>query len=95
MNGDGIIDTPTAKSALEMLEIDELGLDPADRNMLSLMLDKYGDKPVGLNTIAALTGDEASTIEDYYEPFLMRLGMIQRTPKGRIATDVARKHLKK
>jgi Holliday junction DNA helicase RuvB len=78
-----------------MLEIDELGLDPADRNMLSLMLDKYGDKPVGLNTIAALTGDEASTIEDYYEPFLMRLGMIQRTPKGRIATDVARKHLNK
>jgi Holliday junction DNA helicase RuvB len=59
------------------------------------MLDKYGDKPVGLNTIAALTGDEASTIEDYYEPFLMRLGMIQRTPKGRIATDIARKHLNK
>lgn len=95
VNGDGIIDTPIAKSALEMLEIDELGLDPADRNMLSLMLDKYGDRPVGLNTIAALTGDEPSTIEDYYEPFLMRLGMIQRTPKGRIATEIARKHLNK
>ena len=95
VNGDGIIDVPTANSALKMLEIDELGLDPADRNMLTLMLDKYGDKPVGLNTIAALTGDEASTIEDYYEPFLMRLGMIQRTPKGRIATDIARKHLHK
>ncbi|MCQ2571086.1 MAG: Holliday junction branch migration DNA helicase RuvB [Candidatus Saccharibacteria bacterium] len=95
VNGDGIIDAPIAKSALEMLEIDELGLDPADRNMLTLMLDKYGDKPVGLNTIAALTGDEPSTIEDYYEPYLMRLGMIQRTPKGRIATEVARKHLEK
>ena len=95
VNGDGIIDVPTTKSALDMLEIDELGLDPADRNMLNLMIDKYGDKPVGLNTIAALTGDEASTIEDYYEPFLMQLGMIQRTPKGRVVTDVARKHLHK
>lgn len=95
VNGDGIIDTATATSALKMLEIDELGLDPADRNMLQLMIDKYGDKPVGLNTIAALTGDEASTIADYYEPFLMQLGMIQRTPKGRIATEIARKHLEK
>jgi Holliday junction DNA helicase RuvB len=95
VNGNGVIDVPITESALKMLEIDELGLDPADRNMLSLMLDKYGDRPVGLSTIAALTGDEASTIEDYYEPFLMRLGMIQRTPKGRIATEAARKHLKK
>ena len=69
VNGDGIIDVPTAEGALKMLEIDELGLDPADRNMLTLMYEKYGDKPVGLNTIAALTGDEASTIEDYLEPF--------------------------
>jgi Holliday junction DNA helicase RuvB len=61
--------------------------------MLTLMIDKYGDRPVGLNTIAALTGDEASTIEDYYEPFLMQLGMIQRTPKGRIVTEAAKKHL--
>jgi len=93
VNGDGVIDMPTAQSALKMLEIDELGLDPADRNMLTLMVQKYGDKPVGLNTIAALTGDEASTIENYYEPFLMQLGMIQRTPKGRVVTDVARQHL--
>ncbi len=93
VNGDGIIDVKITKSALEMLEIDDLGLDPADRNMLTLMIEKYGDKPVGLNTIAALTGDEASTIEDYYEPFLMQLGMIQRTPRGRIATDLAKKHL--
>jgi Holliday junction DNA helicase RuvB len=93
VNGDGIIDVPITNAALKMLEIDELGLDPADRNMLTLMIDKYGDRPVGLNTIAALTGDEASTIEDYYEPFLMQLGMIQRTPKGRIVTEAAKKHL--
>ena len=95
VNGDGIIDTEITKSALDLLEIDELGLDPADRNMLSLMIDRYGDKPVGLNTIAALTGDEPSTIEDYYEPYLMQLGMIQRTPKGRVVTDAAKKHLHK
>ncbi len=61
--------------------------------MLTLMIEKYGDKPVGLNTIAALTGDEPSTIENYYEPFLMQLGMIQRTPKGRMVTNIAREHL--
>ena len=61
--------------------------------MLTLMIDKYGDRPVGLNTISALTGDEASTIENYYEPFLMRLGMIMRTPRGRVVTDLAKKHL--
>ena len=95
VNGDGIIDEQITESALKLLEIDELGLDPADRNMLSLMIDRYGDRPVGLNTIAALTGDEASTIEDYYEPYLMQLGMIQRTPKGRVVTDAAKKHLHK
>ena len=93
VNGDGIIDVPEAEAALKMLEIDELGLDPADRNMLTLMYEKYGNKPVGLNTIAALTGDEASTIEDYLEPFLVQLGMIQRTPRGRVVTDIAKKHL--
>ena len=92
-NGDGIIDVPVAKKALDMLEIDELGLDPADRNMLTLMYQKYGDKPVGLSTIAALTGDETSTIEDYLEPFLVQMGMIQRTPRGRIVTENAKKHL--
>ena len=95
VNGDGIIDVPTTESALKLLEIDELGLDPADRNMLSLIIEKYGNKPVGLNTIAALTGDEASTIEDYYEPYLMQLGMIQRTPKGRVVTELGRKHIGK
>ena len=61
--------------------------------MLTLIYEKYGDRPVGLNTIAALTGDEQSTIEDYYEPFLMQLGMLQRTPRGRVVTEIAKKHL--
>ena len=93
VNGDGIVDRPTAIKALELMEIDQLGLDPADRNMLKLMYDNYGDRPVGLTTIAALTGDEATTIEDFYEPYLLQLGLIARTPKGRLVTDKGRKHL--
>ena len=93
VNGDGIIDVPVTERALAMLEIDELGLDPADRNMLKLMIENYDDRPVGLTTIAALTGDEASTIEDFYEPYLMQLGLLERTPRGRRATAKARKHL--
>lgn len=95
VNGDGIIDTVMTTSALELMEIDELGLDPADRNMLISIIDTYGDKPVGLGTIAALTGDEATTIEDYYEPYLMQLGFIERTPRGRIVTPKAKRHLQK
>ena len=93
VNGDGIIDTKIAHSALELMEIDELGLDPADRNMLELMLANYPDRPVGLTTIAALTGDEATTIEDYYEPYLLQLGLLERTPRGRMVTNRAQKHL--
>lgn len=94
VNGDGIIDTEIAKSALNMMEIDYLGLDPADRNMLNLMLTNYGDRPVGLATIAALTGDEPTTIEDYYEPYLLQLGLIERTPRGRVVTKKGQDHLK-
>ncbi len=94
VNGDGIIDEPLAGDALKMLEIDTLGLDPADRNMLRLMVENYGDRPVGLTTIAALTGDEPTTIEDFYEPYLMQLGLIERTPRGRRVTEKARKHLR-
>ncbi len=94
VNGDGIIDTVTAERALELLEIDGLGLDPADRNMLTLMEENYGDRPVGLSTIAALTGDEASTIEDYYEPYLLQLGLLERTPRGRRVTEKGRQHLR-
>ena len=93
VNGDGVVDVKMAEAALKMMEIDELGLDPADRNMLKMMWDNYGDKPVGLTTIAALTGDEATTIEDFYEPYLMQLGLLMRTPKGRVVTEKGRKHL--
>ena len=93
VNGDGIIDLPVAQKALDLMEIDELGLDPADRNMLRLMLENYESRPVGLTTIAALTGDETSTIEDYYEPYLLRLGLIERTPRGHKVTEKAKKHL--
>ena len=93
VNGDGVIDTETATRALALLEIDELGLDPADRNMLELMLENYGDRPVGLTTIAALTGDETTTIEDYYEPYLIQLSFIEKTPRGRRVTEKAKRHL--
>lgn len=95
VNGDGIIDMKTTQSALELLDIDDLGLDPADRQLLSHMIDNYGSNPVGLNTLAALTGDETTTIEDFYEPYLMQIGLIERTPRGRKATPKAYKHLGK
>jgi Holliday junction DNA helicase RuvB len=95
VNGDGIIDKKTTLMALELLEVDELGLDPADRNMLLSIIDNYGNNPVGLTTIAALTGDEASTIEDFYEPYLLQLGFIERTPRGRRVTAKAYTHLGK
>jgi len=95
VNGDGIIDTVTTIKALELLEVDELGLDPGDRNLLTHMIDNYGSEPVGLNTIAALTGDEATTIEDFYEPYLLQIGFIERTPRGRRATAKAYKHIGK
>ena len=93
VHGDGSVNLDIATQALGLMEIDSLGLDPADRNMLQLMLDNYGNRPVGLTTIAALTGDEATTIEDYYEPFLIQLGFIEKTPRGRIVTEKAKRHL--
>lgn len=95
VNGDGIIDKKIAEKSLELMEIDYLGLDPADRNMLELMIENYGDRPVGLTTIAALTGDEPTTIEDYYEPYLLQLGLLERTPRGRLVTEKGKKHLAK
>lgn len=95
VNGDGIIDTVITTEALSMLEIDELGLDPADRNLLHSIIESYQDKPIGLNTIAALTGDEATTIEDFYEPYLLQIGFLERTPRGRRVTQKAYKHLNK
>lgn len=95
VNGDGIIDTVIAESALKLLEVDELGLDPGDRNLIISIIENYGTNPVGLNTIAALTGDETTTIEDFYEPYLMQIGFIERTPRGRRITPKAYAHIHK
>lgn len=84
VRGNGIIDFETARAALEMLAIDEIGLDAVDRRMLSAMIEKFGGRAVGLDTIAAATGEDATTIEDVYEPYLLQLGLIARTPRGRI-----------
>jgi Holliday junction DNA helicase RuvB len=95
VNGDGIIDTAMTTKALELLQIDELGLDPGDRQLLGSMIDHYGHQPIGLNTIAALTGDEATTIEDFYEPYLLQIGLIERTPRGRRVTIKGATHIGK
>ena len=95
VNGDGIIDTKTAHGALELLEVDELGLDPGDRHLLSAVIENFSGGPVGVETLAALTGDERATIEDFYEPYLMQIGLLERTPRGRKATRKAYIHLGK
>lgn len=95
VNGDGIIDDATADKALLLLEIDDMGLDTADRMLLNTIIDNHQGGPVGLNTLAAILGDEATTIEDYYEPYLMQIGLIERTPRGRKVTPKAYTHLKK
>lgn len=93
VNGDGIIDTSIAEGALELLEIDELGLDPADRQLLAAIIDNHNGGPVGVETLAALTGDERSTIEDFLEPYLLQIGFLERTPRGRKVTHKAYAHL--
>lgn len=95
VNGDGIVDEPLAHKALGLLEIDELGLDPADRNLLGAIIEHYQGGPVGVDTLAALTSEERSTIEDFYEPYLMQVGLLERTPRGRKATEKAWKHMGK
>lgn len=95
INGDGIIDTTIADGALELLEIDEIGLDPADRALLIAIIENYRGGPVGVETLAAMTGDERSTIEDFYEPYLLQIGFIERTPRGRKVTHKAYSHLKR
>lgn len=95
VNGDGIIDTKSTSEALKLLDIDELGLDPADRLLLTAIIENHGGGPVGLNTLAALLGDEVSTVEDFYEPYLMQIGFLERTPRGRKATHKAYKHMGK
>ncbi len=95
VNGDGIIDKPNTIAALKLLDIDDLGLDSADRRLLAAIIDNYNGGPVGVETLAALLADERVTIEDYFEPYLMQLGLIERTPRGRKATPKAYKHLGK
>ena len=90
---DGVIDKKTADDALSRLEVDHLGLDLVDRRILEAMIRHYNGGPVGLDTLAAVTGEEAITIEDVYEPYLMQLGFINRTPRGRVVTPAAYAHL--
>ena len=93
IKADGLITEVEAEAALEMLAIDNLGLDAADRLLLSLIIDNHGGGPVGLSTLAAMLGDEAQTIEDYFEPFLLQIGLLERTPRGRCTTLKAKRHL--
>ena len=93
VKGDGTITKEIAEYALDMLEIDALGLDNTDRKMLEAIIKYYNGGPVGLETLAATTGEEAVTIEDVYEPYLLQLGFLSRTPRGRCATKLAYDHL--
>ena len=87
------IDKKTAEKTMEMLEIDHLGLEPQDRRLLEVIIKKFHGGPVGVNTLAAALSDERGNIEDIYEPYLMRLGLLARTPAGRVVTEAAYKHL--
>ena len=91
--GNGIVTKEIAAEALSRLEVDELGLDAIDRRILMMMIKNYNGGPVGLETLAAATGEESVTIEDVYEPYLMQIGFLTRTPRGRCATALAYEHL--
>lgn len=90
---DGHVDAPVAGQALAVFEVDELGLDKVDRAILEAIILKFGGGPVGLGTLAIAVGEEPETVEDAYEPFLLQIGLIQRTPRGRTAADLAYRHL--
>ena len=89
---DGIITGEVAMAALDLLEVDKLGLDNTDRNILTQMIEKFGGGPVGLDTLAAAIGEDSGTIEDVYEPYLIQNGFIARTPRGRIVTELGYRH---
>lgn len=91
--GNGDVDLKIAKTALLKLDIDDLGLDNIDRKLLETIIIKYGGRPVGIESLAATIGEEVDTLEDVYEPFLMQIGFLARTPRGRIATPLAYEHL--
>jgi Holliday junction DNA helicase RuvB len=88
----GVIDQATAQAALERLDVDEFGLDDMDKRILSAIIEKFSGGPVGLNTVAVAVGEDAGTLEEVYEPFLIQQGFLDRTPRGRIATPAAYKH---
>ncbi|WP_350344424.1 Holliday junction branch migration DNA helicase RuvB [Proteinivorax tanatarense] len=94
IKGKGVIDVGIAKSGLELLEIDEHGLDNADRMVLKTMVDVYDGGPVGLDSVAATINEESTTIEDVIEPFLLQIGMINRTPRGRVVTEKGYNHIR-
>lgn len=91
--GEGMITRPLADEALQVLRVDEQGLDAVDRRLLKAMIEFYQGGPVGLAAIAASIGEDTDTIEDMYEPYLLQIGFLQRTPRGRVATDLAYRHL--
>jgi Holliday junction DNA helicase RuvB len=93
VHGDGHVDERTATAAMRAMEIDDEGLDSTDRKLLAAIVQKFASGPVGVAALAAVLSEEVETIEDVYEPFLLRLGFLDRTPQGRIATDLARAHL--
>lgn len=93
VRGDGMITTDIAKEALKMLQVDPMGLDLIDHKMLRAMITSFRGGPVGLDTIAATIGEESQTIEDVYEPYLLQIGFLQRTPRGRMVTPAAYQHL--
>ena len=89
---DGKVTKEVAAFALDLLEVDKLGLDQNDRNILTTMIEKFQGGPVGLDTLSAALGEDSGTIEDVYEPYLVKNGFINRTPKGRVVTDFAYRH---
>jgi Holliday junction DNA helicase RuvB len=93
VRGAGSIDVKVAREALELLEVDEAGLDRLDRDILRAVCEKFGGGPVGLSTLSVAVGEEPDTIEDVYEPYLLQQGFLMRTPRGRVATDLAFAHL--
>lgn len=90
---DGMITEEVAHTALDLLDVDKLGLDYVDRNILVTMIEKFSGGPVGLDTLAAAIGEDAGTIEDVYEPYLIKNGLLNRTPRGRVVTDLTYRHL--
>jgi holliday junction DNA helicase RuvB len=90
---EGIITLEVAREALDTLGVDELGLDEIDRRILTVILTRFKGGPAGLETIAAAIGEEADTIQDVYEPYLLQIGFMERTPRGRVATEEAARHL--